>query len=199
MAGDKVNRRDFFKLGGSVALALGGAAFSERLVAAQAGPLEIRCLRNYSIGRYYFDPIGLYVTRGQTVRWLLESEGFTVAAFHPDNDNHELRIPENAKPFNSVRAPAGLADGSFEWQFDVDGTYDFYSYGHEVIGMVGRIVVGTPGGPGEKPFGYGSREGRAPIFRDAIRVFQFAKSDLIVQKKIIRYPTKELARRFPIG
>jgi len=85
-----------------------------------------------------------------------------------------------------------------EWTFEVEGTYDYYSQRQEVIGMVGRIVVGRPGGPGERPLGYGSGEGRAPIFREARKVFEFARSEEIVRRKVIPYPVKELERRFPL-
>ena len=58
--------------------------------------------------------------------------------------------------------------------------------------------MGQPGGPGEKPPGYGSREGWAPIYREVIRTFEFAKSEEIVRQKVIRYPMQgPLSRRFP--
>ena len=85
-----------------------------------------------------------------------------------------------------------------EYTFEVEGTYDYYSRRHEVIGMVGRIVVGSPGGPGEQTLGYGSREGRAPIFKEVIRAFEFARAEEIVRQKTIPYPVKELERRFPL-
>jgi plastocyanin len=36
----------------------------------------------------------------------------------------------------------------------VEGVYDYYCMPHEAAGMVGRLVVGTPGGPGALPFDY---------------------------------------------
>ena len=87
---------------------------------------------------------------------------------------------------------------TFGYTFEVEGTYDYYSRRHEVIGMVGRIVVGRPGGPGEKPFGYGSREGRAPIYKEVEKVFEFARSEEIVRENVIPYPVKALERRFPL-
>ena len=87
---------------------------------------------------------------------------------------------------------------TLEYTFEAEGTYDYYSRRHEVIGMVGRIVVGRPGGPGQQPLGYGSREGRAPIFKEVIRAFEFARPEEIVRRKTIPYPVKELERRFPL-
>ena len=163
------------------------------------GPV-IRSGSNYTLGQYFFDPIGLYIPKGEKVRWAFR-RGVTVTAFHPANDNHELRIPENAKPFDSRLLKEELPDGvSFEWTFDVEGTYDFFSVNHEILGAVGRIVVGTPGGPAEKyPPGYGAREGRAPVFPTQVEVFAACPSDQIVQKKIIRHPKNLVARPYPYG
>ncbi|MCH8016780.1 MAG: hypothetical protein IH917_09170 [Acidobacteria bacterium] len=156
--------------------------------------LEIAMVRAYRQGRFYYDPIGLYVDPGQTVRWTSRPPSFSVVAFHPDNDNHELRIPERAEPFDSKilgRSP------TFEWTFEVEGTYDYYSRNYEYLGMVGRIIVGKPGGPGERPPGYGNRNGRMVMYRDAGRLFEYLKSDEIVQKKRIPYPMDLLRRPFP--
>ena len=186
-------RRDFLRVaGGTFALCNMGWL---RIAAGQSTVKKITSTRNYGAGRYYFNPLGLYVTLGETVQWPAGREGFSVTAFHPDNDNHELRIPENAKSFDSGIMRVGT---TFGYTFEVEGTYDYYSRRHEVIGMVGRIVVGRPGGPGEKPFGYGSREGRAPIYKEVEKVFEFARSEEIVRENVIPYPVKALERRFPL-
>jgi len=39
--------------------------------------------------------------------------------------------------------------GGFEYTFEKPGTYDYYCIPHKSVGMVGRIVVGSPGGPAE--------------------------------------------------
>ena len=80
---------------------------------------------------------------------------------------------------------------------EVEGTYDYFSRNHEILGMVGRIVVGRPGGPAEKPLGYGGREGRTPTFPRAKEVLEFVSSQEVVEKKLIRYPTREFGRRYP--
>ena len=191
----QTNRRDFLRVVGAGTVALGNMDWLRPAVQRESGIPQIRIERYYRIGRYIFDPVGLYVGVGQTVRWFPVSDGFSVTAYHPDNDNHELRIPEQAQPFDS-----GILwrRENFEWKFEVEGTYDFYSRNQEAIGTVGRIVVGRPGGPGEKPLGYGSREGWAPIFTEVIRTLEFAQSDEIVRQKTIPYPAEELGRRFPL-
>jgi hypothetical protein len=39
----------------------------------------------------------------------------------------------------------------FDVTFTVEGVYDYYCLPHEAAGMVGRIVVGQPSGPGALP------------------------------------------------
>ncbi len=197
---DKTNRRNFLTRVGAGAVALGSTGWL--LPAVQQGSRmsqfrrlpQIRMSRNYRIGRYHYDPLGLFVEAGQTVSFFSVRAGFSATAYHPDNDNHELRIPEQAEPFDSGILWNGE---TFDWKFEVEGTYDVYSRNQEMIGAVGRIVVGKPGGPGEKPLGYGSREGRAPIYKEVIRTLELAKSEDIVREKMIPYPAEALRRRYP--
>ena len=193
MLKNETNRRDFLKVFG-MAVAVEGACTA--LARGQSSDvLEIAMVRAYRQGRFYYDPIGLYVNPGQTVRWTTRPPSFSVVAFHPDNDNHELRIPDGAEPFDSKilgRSP------SFEWTFEVEGTYDYFSWNHEAIGMIGRIVVGAPGGPGEQPPGYGGREGRRPILYEARQTFEHINSEQIVQEKAVPYPMDALRRRYPL-
>ncbi len=196
---DKTNRRNFLTRVGAGAVALGSTGWL--LPAVQQGRMpqiqrmpQIRMSRNYRIGRYHYDPLGLFVEAGQTVSFFSVRAGFSATAYHPDNDNHELRIPEQAEPFDSGILWNGE---TFDWKFEVEGTYDVYSRNQEMIGAVGRIVVGRPGGPGEKPPGYGSREGWAPMYKEVIRTLELAKSEDIVREKIIPYPAEALRRRYP--
>ncbi|MEE2822386.1 MAG: hypothetical protein VYA53_05335 [Acidobacteriota bacterium] len=157
--------------------------------------VEIEMLRNYRMGRYYYNPIGLFVNPGQTVRWNARREGFSVTAYHPENNNRELRIPDGAMPFDSGII---FQNDVFEWTFEVEGTYDYCSVRHESIGMVGRLVVGRPGGAGEQRPGYGSREGNSPVYKEAIRAFEMVSSGKIVEDGRVPYPMKELQRSFPL-
>ncbi len=168
----------------------------------------VRLALNYPSGQYLFDPVGVYVPKGGKVRWQFPFRGgpgplmgMTITAFHPANENHELRIPETAKPFNS--GPMNKHVGnvvSFEWTFDVEGTYDYFSYPHELVGAVGRIVVGAPGGPAEKfAPGYGGREGRAVVYPAEVAVLGACPSAQIVQKKTVPYPKDLVVRPTPYG
>jgi hypothetical protein len=44
--------------------------------------------------------------------------------------------------------------GRFEVTLAVEGVYDYFCLPHEAGGMVGRIVVGRPAGPGARPVDY---------------------------------------------
>lgn len=88
---------------------------------------------------YYFDPIGLAVEPGTTVEW-------TVASGEHSSTAYEDRIPEAAQPWDS----GVLAEGETTTvTFEESGTYDYYCTPHQAQGMVGRMVVGDPGGPAE--------------------------------------------------
>ncbi len=97
----------------------------------------------------WFDPIGLLIRPGQTIRWTNVDPGntHTSTAYHPRNDNHPPRIPDTAAPWNSGYL---LPNESFAVSLTVEGVYDYYCIPHEQSGMVGRIIVGRAG-PGAWP------------------------------------------------
>jgi plastocyanin len=190
----KIDRRVFILIGtGALAGAADAAAQANLVMTARPGVPRI--LTQFSYGRaiYYFNPAGLYVQPGQTVQWAGVGRR-SVRSFHPSMDNHELRIPEKAKPFDSKAAGA---KGIFEWTFEEEGTYDYYSPSEEYLGMVGRIVVGKPGGPAEKPPGYGNRDGYAVMYPDAAKMLNYLKPDEIVRKQSVPCPMELLERKFP--
>ena len=180
-----MNRRRFLAISAG-ALALGTAAARAQLPTAQ-----IKIVLNYDRGLWYYDPVGLYLQKGQTVQWTALRWTPSVTAYHPSNDNHELRIPQGAQPFDSGML-ASLQ--TWQWTFDVEGTYDYFSKYHEGIGLIGRIVVGKPGGPAEQPARYGGAEGRAPIYAMAMRVFGILDSREIVERKSVPFPVDKLAQ-----
>ena len=104
-----------------------------------------------------FEPVGLLIQPGQTVRWRNAGNNVhTTTAYHPDNDDHPLRIPETAPPWDSGYL-VNPGD-QFEVTLTVEGVYDYFCAPHEIAGMVGRIVVGRPAGPGSLPFDYFERD-----------------------------------------
>jgi plastocyanin len=118
-------------------------------VQAEEGPVTIR-MRSDGDGEHVgFDPAGLLIQPGRTVRFLCEANYHTTAAYHPANANHSLRIPRTAQPWCSDVLQPGE---QFEVTLTVPGVYDYYCMPHEEAGMVGRLIVGQPIGPGSQPF-----------------------------------------------
>lgn len=145
-----VARRGALRAGG---LALAGLAAGLAGFPALAGPVvEIRMRSGDGGAHVGFDPVGLLVDPGTTVRWIVEADVHTTTAYHPANDAHPLRIPEAAEPWDSdyLINPGD----SFEVKLSVEGVYDYFCAPHELAGMVGRIIVGRPTGPGALPFDY---------------------------------------------
>jgi plastocyanin len=98
-------------------------------------------------GTYYFDPIGLYVDPGATVTFRITSGSHSTTAYTASNPlSDQRRIPDDAEGWNSDT----IRRGAFTHTFDIEGTYDYYCIPHKRNAMVGRIVVGSPGGPAEE-------------------------------------------------
>lgn len=98
---------------------------------------------------YYFDPIGVAVPTGASVTWVNDSGSHTSTAYTQDNPQSETRrIPEGAEGWDSGFLSEGGAE--FSHTFETEGTYDYYCTPHKSQGMVGRVVVGEPGGPGDE-------------------------------------------------
>jgi len=89
---------------------------------------------------YYFDPIGIAIEPGDTVEWVNESGAHS-------STSYDDRIPEEAETWDSgVLSEEGA---TFRHTFETEGTYDYFCTPHKTLGMVGRVVVGEPGGPAE--------------------------------------------------
>ncbi|KAI5912006.1 plastocyanin/azurin family copper-binding protein [Azoarcus sp. PA01] len=164
----------------TVAAALGEAA------PATAATVEVKLVQTPA-GDTYFDPAGVHIAPGDTVRWVQLSGFHSIAAYHPSNDNHELRIPVSAKAWDSgvLLAENPKRAAAFEHVFTVQGVYDYFCKPHEMAGMVGRIVVGAPGdGPGTKPVGYAPGERWKPV--PEVARAAFPPIDEILQKGTVR-------------
>ena len=171
-----------------LAACVAGTAMLGQAAPATAALVEIKLMQTPD-GKVYFDPAGVRIAPGDTVRWVQLSGFHSTTAYHPSNDNHELRIPASAKPWDSdiLLANYPKPGATFEHVFTVPGVYDYFCKAHELAGMVGRIVVGSPGdGPGTKPFGYAPNEhwkSVPEVARDA-----FPSVAEIMQKGTVRVP-----------
>jgi plastocyanin len=103
--------------------------------------IDIRMQGRSDGSEVWFDPIGLHIELGQSIRWTNGDPGnsHTTTAYHPSILARSLRIPGKAEPWNSDYL---LPDQSYSITFSVPGVYDYYCQPHEHAGMLGRIVVG---------------------------------------------------------
>jgi plastocyanin len=131
-----LSRRSVLQIGGGLLAALPFGSVR----AWGAEPVDITMSGNADGSLVWFDPIGLLIQPGQTVRWTNRDPGnsHTATAYHPDNEAHSLRIPGGARPWNSDYL---LPDQSFSVVLTAPGVYDYFCVPHEHAGMVGRIVV----------------------------------------------------------
>lgn len=139
-------RRAFLQAGG---LALAGLAlprspwFDERAGTigdgGRSGATTIRMRSDARGARVWFDPLGVRIAPGDTVRWILESGVHSATAYHPSNGGYAARIPAGAPSWDS-----GLLiepGQSYSVRLLVPGVYDYFCLPHELAGMAGRIVV----------------------------------------------------------
>lgn len=154
------SRRAFLSAGAAVVAGLGGAPAWEaaldgwaRRTRGPAAGVEAILMRSNLQGSWVsFDPIGLFVEPGATIRWTVQANVHTTTAYHPRNGHHPLRIPAAAAPWDSGYL---VNPGDhFEVTLTVPGVYDYFCTPHEAMGMVGRIIVGKAVGPGAAPFDY---------------------------------------------
>ncbi|MAN77754.1 MAG: hypothetical protein CML24_11320 [Rhizobiales bacterium] len=91
----------------------------------------------------WFEPNGIAVPMKTRIRFVNDDPGnsHTATAYHPDLFGRGRRIPSAAEPWDSGFL---LPGESFEVVLSAPGVYDYYCIPHELHGMVGRIVVGTP-------------------------------------------------------
>jgi plastocyanin len=102
-------------------LHIGGAfAILPAEVSAAEEPVTIRMRSDADGGHVGFDPVGLLIQPGRTVRFLCEANYHTTTAYHPANDNHSLRIPRAAQPWSSEVLQPGER---FEVTLNVPGVF----------------------------------------------------------------------------
>ncbi len=67
---------------------------------APAATFEVRAVMSKNGADVYFDPVGLRIEPGDTVRWIQVNGYHSVTAYHPANGDRELRIPERPQPWD---------------------------------------------------------------------------------------------------
>lgn len=134
-----LTRRSVVGMGGGVLAALslpGAMAMAQEVI-------DISMTGKPRGAHVWFDPMGVLLRAGQTVRWTNRDTGnsHTATAYHQANFDRPLRIPADAEPWDSGYL---LPGESFSATLTVPGVYDYYCVPHEMAGMVGRVVVERP-------------------------------------------------------
>ena len=132
-------RRKILRIGGGL---LAAASLPPR-PARTHGVIEIRMQGRPDGSQVWFDPIGIRIAAGQTLRWINLDPGnaHTSTAYAPANFGRPRRMPAGAEPWNSDYL---LPNETFTVTLIERGVYDYYCLPHEHAGMVGRIVVDAP-------------------------------------------------------
>ena len=180
-----LSRRCFLK-GAGTGVVLAGLAVPRWSSAADV--IEIHMKNDASRVKSWYDPVGLHIKPGQTIRWINDMDVHSAAAYHPKNAKHSLRIPEQATPWDSgLMTTKGQR---YDVTLTVEGVYDYFCLPHENDAMVGRIIVGKPGnGPGTLPFDYfkgkPGTEGWMPVPVIARKVFPSVQT--IMAKTVVQH------------
>lgn len=116
--------------------------------------LRIDAREDGNVPEFFFQPTGLFVEPGETVKFSTKSPTVdyphvehTITAYHPKT-RRTRRVPRGTAPVNSPVMYPGMY---FLYRFRKAGVYDLVCLPHEGIGMVVRVVVGEATGPGAEP------------------------------------------------
>lgn len=125
--------------------------------------LNIAPRENIEIPEFYFEPTGLAIEPGDTVRFNMATPHHNVNAYHPAF-GYTQRVPNEAPAYSS---PILGADEYWVYTFETEGVHNIMCAPHELFGMVGSIVVGSATGPGANAVGEApapTEESRPPEF-----------------------------------
>lgn len=160
-----------------------GGGYAASLLAARAGwavaAIKIAMRGSADGGRIWFDPVGLYIEPGQTIRFVNHDPGnaHTATSYSPVIDGRPLRIPSRSGGWDSDYL---LPEESFEITLEVPGVYDYYCRPHEHAGMVGRIVVGRP----ESVEGWEQNEAVGDLPAEVVAAFP-AVADIVSMGRVV--------------
>ena len=130
--------------------------------------------------QFYFEPVGLRIEPGDTVRFVGITPHHTVTAYHAQHGKSH-RVPDGVGPFSSPVVPAGE---TWEYTFDTPGTYDLWCGPHEAWGMAMRIVVGEPGGPAEEAVTDFSPEGAFGVAGAVLNDVALSAANIVSQGQV---------------
>ncbi len=120
-------------------LALAGVAATAGCFSDDITPPEDSVAAEVDVRNFEFVEDTVFIDVGETVRWTLTEGDHTVTADPAlANDPASVELPQGASTFDSGLMSAGE---TFEHTFDVAGTYKYFCQPHELIGMVGWVIV----------------------------------------------------------
>jgi plastocyanin len=106
------------------------------------GPTDSAEVRMVSTDRgNHFEPHVVWVEEGGTVTWTNASGFHSTTSYSPANDRPQL-TPDGVEPWNSELLTE--TDETFEHTFETAGVYHYFCIPHELVGMIGSVIVGTP-------------------------------------------------------
>lgn len=107
----------------------------------------IRPREDREIPEFFFEPTGIAIEPGDTVRFSLVTPHHSVTAYHPAMGTTQ-RVPDGVPPFSSPVLPV---NAYWLYTFEEEGVYDVHCGPHEIFGHIARIVAGSATGPGAEP------------------------------------------------
>lgn len=90
--------------------------------------------------RHTFEPEEVRIRAGETVRWINSSALEHTVTADPmlAMIAGDVHLPQGAEPFHSGRLPPR---SEYEHTFQTPGEYQYVCVPHEVVPMIGRVVV----------------------------------------------------------
>jgi pseudoazurin len=115
---------------------IGAAALLALASVATAAEIEVKMLDKGAEGMMVFEPALVKIEPGDSVKFVATNKGHNVESI-------KGMLPEGATPF------VGKVNQDVTVTFDKPGVYGVKCLPHYGMGMVGLIVVGTPGNQAE--------------------------------------------------
>lgn len=148
---DGVPRTDENASGDKIHPVFGFSALAPEVEPPEEPDHEVQALiaerEDRPIPEFFFEPTGLYVEPGDTVKFTMTTPHHNVVAYHP-GFGFVQRVPDGVPPFSGPLLPAG---GYWLYTFEQEGVYEMNCAPHEYWGMVMRLVVGEISGPAAEP------------------------------------------------
>ena len=148
---DGVARTDENASGDEIHPIFGFSALSSDVEPPDEADHEVQVLirerEDRPIPEFFFEPTGLYIDAGDTVRFNYVTPHHSITAYHP-GFGYVQRVPDGVPPFSSPLLPVGAYHLR---TFDHEGVYEMHCAPHEVFGHAMRIVVEEVSGPAAEP------------------------------------------------